>query len=54
MDSINPEIREQGEKDYIADLAKKHGEDRVVVNAIESHHGDKKSEYVISELGNFS
>ena len=33
-----------------ADLAKKHGEDKVVLNAIESHHGDKKSEYVISEL----
>ena len=33
-----------------ADLAKKHGEDKVVVNAIESHHGDKKSNYVISEL----
>lgn len=33
-----------------ADIAKKHGEDKVVINAIESHHGDKKSEYVISEL----
>ena len=33
-----------------ADLAKKYGEDKVVLNAIESHHGDKKSEYVISEL----
>ena len=33
-----------------ADVAKKHGEDKVVINAIESHHGDKKSEYVISEL----
>lgn len=32
------------------DIAKKHGEDKVVVNAIESHHGDKKSEYIISEL----
>src|SRR5574344_2169378 len=33
-----------------ADIARKHGEDKVVINAIESHHGDKKSEYVISEL----
>ncbi len=33
-----------------ADLAKKHGEDKVVINAIESHHGDKKAEYVIAEL----
>ena len=33
-----------------ADIAKKHGEDKVVINAIESHHGDKKVEYVISEL----
>ena len=33
-----------------ADIAKKHGEDKVVINAIESHHGDKKSEYIISEL----
>ncbi len=33
-----------------ADIAKKYGEDKVVLNAIESHHGDKKSEYVISEL----
>ena len=32
------------------DVAKKYGEDKVVVNAIESHHGDKKAEYVISEL----
>ncbi len=32
------------------DIAKKHGEDKVVINAIESHHGDKKAEYVISEL----
>ena len=33
-----------------ADVAKKHGEDKVVINSIESHHGDKKAEYVISEL----
>lgn len=33
-----------------ADVARKYGEDKVVINAIESHHGDKKSEYVISEL----
>ncbi len=32
------------------DIAKKYHEDKVVLNAIESHHGDKKSEYVISEL----
>ena len=33
-----------------ADIAKKHGEDKVVINAIESHHGDKRAEYIISEL----
>ena len=33
-----------------ADVAKKYGEDKVVINAIESHHGDKKAEYVISEI----
>ena len=33
-----------------ADIAQKHGEDKVVINSIESHHGDKKAEYIISEL----
>ncbi len=33
-----------------ADIAKKFHEDKVVLNAIESHHGDKKAEYVIAEL----
>ena len=33
-----------------ADICKKHNEDKVVINAIESHHGDKKPEYIISEL----
>lgn len=33
-----------------ADIAKKHGEDKVVINSIESHHGDKKAESVIAEL----
>ena len=33
-----------------ADIAKKFHEDKVVLNAIESHHGDKKAEFVISEL----
>ena len=31
-------------------LAKKYGEPEVVINAIESHHGDKPSKYVISNL----
>ena len=31
-------------------LQKKYGESDVVINAIESHHGDKKPTYVISEL----
>lgn len=33
-----------------ARLAKKYGELDVVINAIESHHGDKPSKYVISNL----
>lgn len=33
-----------------ARLAKKYGEPDVVINAIESHHGDKPSKYVISNL----
>ena len=36
--------------DIGSDLAKKYNEDKVVINAIESHHGDKKPEYIISEL----
>ena len=33
-----------------ADVAKRNGEDEVVINAIESHHGDKAPTSVISEL----
>lgn len=33
-----------------ADLAKKYGEDEIVINAIESHHGDKPANNIISEL----
>ncbi len=33
-----------------AELAKKYKENEIVINAIESHHGDKQANYVISEL----
>lgn len=33
-----------------ADVAKRNGEDAVVINAIESHHGDKAPTSIISEL----
>ena len=33
-----------------ADLAKKYGEDSIVINAIESHHGDKDANNIISVL----
>lgn len=33
-----------------ANVAKKYHEDKVVINSIESHHGDKEKKYIISEL----
>lgn len=33
-----------------ADLAKKYGENEIVINAIESHHGDKEAKNIISVL----
>ena len=33
-----------------ADIAKKHGEDKVVINSIESHHGDKEPKSLIANL----
>ena len=33
-----------------SEFAKKYGENDVVINSIESHHGDKKPNYIISEL----
>ena len=33
-----------------ADLARKYGENEVIVNAIESHHGDVAKKHIISEL----
>ena len=33
-----------------AEIARKFSENDVVVNAIESHHGDKKANYIISEI----
>ena len=33
-----------------SELAKKYGEDEIVINAIESHHGDKQANNVISVL----
>ncbi len=33
-----------------AEFAKKYGEGEIIINAIESHHGDKKPTHVISEL----
>jgi ribonuclease Y len=33
-----------------AEIAKKYGEDKVVLNSIESHHGDKPKTSIISEL----
>lgn len=36
--------------DIGADLAKKYGENQVIINAIESHHGDKEATNIISVL----
>ena len=47
--SIDSEI-EGSHVDIGVDIAKKYHEDDVVINAIASHHGDCKQEYVISVL----
>lgn len=41
---------EDSHVDIGSDLAKKYGEDKIVVNAIESHHGDKEPDSIISVL----